>query len=343
MYKLNSAVWEITLRCNINCLHCGSSADTNKRNNELTTDEALDLIEQLADLGCKRVVLSGGEPFLRPDWAVLALRIRDLGMDLSFISNGYIVDDDLIDVLKVLGPNSVGISVDGCCAATHDYIRGKDGVFDRCINALNKLSKAGIYTCAVTTVHKKNINELDQILDILIENGVNSWQVQIATPQGRMPMDLAVNADDFYNLAKFIAEKRQKYKNIIRIVEADCLGYYSTFSKDLNFVTWTGCKAGMNVLGIESDGAIKGCLSLHGDEFIEGNVRETSLADIWNDKNKFKLNRRFSPSMLKGICKDCKWGSLCRGGCSEKAISYTRTTHQSPFCLYNYEKEKGII
>ena len=96
-------------------------------------------------------------------------------------------------------------------------------------------------------------------------------------------------------------------------------------------------------MGIESDGIIKGCLSLHGDEFVEGNIRERSLAKIWNDKNSFKYNRRFEPSMLKGICKDCKWGSICRGGCSEKSVSYTGELHNSPFCLYHYEKEKGII
>jgi len=148
MYRLDSAVWEITLKCNINCLHCGSSANSNKRINELSTDEALDLIEQLADIGCKRVVLSGGEPFLRKDWAVLALRIRDLGMNVTFISNGYVVNDDTVDLLKVINPSGVGISLDGGCAETHDYIRGKKGVFDRAVSALNKLSKAGGYVCS---------------------------------------------------------------------------------------------------------------------------------------------------------------------------------------------------
>jgi len=342
MYKLDSAVWEITLKCNIHCLHCGSSADTNKRCNELSTDEALDLIEQLADLGCKRVVLSGGEPFLRKDWAVLALRIRDLGMNVTFISNGYVVNEDIVDILKVIQPSGIGFSLDGGCAETHDYIRGKKGVFERCIRALNLTSKAGFYSSAVTSIHKKNISELDQILNILIDNGVRAWQIQTATPQGRMPRELALDEDEFYSLAKYIAETRKKYKNIIDIYEADCIGYYSILSKDLYYTEWRGCQAGMRVLGIESDGTIKGCLSLHGDEFIEGNIRERSLADIWNDKNNFKLNRRFSPDKLKGICQKCKWGSICRGGCSEKATSYTGSRFESPYCLYQYEKAHGI-
>ena len=114
MYDLNIAVWEITLKCNIHCLHCGSSADTNVRPKELTTDEALELIEQLAELECKRVVLSGGEPFLRQDWAVLAMRIKELGMKVSFISNGYVVNEDIVDLLKIIQPVGVSFSLDGC-------------------------------------------------------------------------------------------------------------------------------------------------------------------------------------------------------------------------------------
>ena len=343
MYKLDTAVWEITLMCNIHCLHCGSSADIHKRNNELSTDEALDLIEQLAELGCRRVVLSGGEPFLRKDWAVLSLRIRDLGMDVTYISNGYVVDNDVVDLLKIIEPSGVGFSLDGGCAETHDYIRGKSGVFDRCINALYLTSKAGLYSSAVTSIHKKNIGELDQIFELLLNNGVRAWQLQTATPQGRMPRDLALDEDEFYHLAEYIADKRRNYHNIIDIYEADCIGYYSVLSKDLYYKKWRGCQAGMQAMGIESDGTIKGCLSLHGDEFIEGNIRERSLADIWNDKNKFRLNRRFSPDNLSGICKNCKWGSVCRGGCAEKAKSYTGSRFESPFCLYQYEKEHNII
>ena len=342
MYKLDTVVWEITLKCNIHCLHCGSSAENVTRNNELSTDEALNLIEQLSDLGCKRVVLSGGEPFLRKDWATLALRVRDLGMNVSFISNGYVVNDDIIDILKVIQPNGISFSLDGGCAETHDYIRGKNGVFERCLNALDKTTKAGLYSSAVTSVHKKNINELDKILNILLVRNVCAWQVQTATPQGRMPKELALNEEEYYSLAKFIAEKRKRYNNIIKIYEADCIGYYSVLSKDLFCKNWRGCQAGLQVMGIESDGTVKGCLSIHGEPYVEGNIREQSLKEIWESKENFKFNRRFSPDKLKGMCKSCKWGAICRGGCTEKAVTCTGSPYESPYCLYNYEKNHEI-
>jgi len=338
MYKLDTVVWEITLQCNIHCLHCGSSADYNTRNNELSTNEAIDLIEQIADLGCKRVVLSGGEPFLRQDWATLSLRIKDLGMHVSYISNGYIINDDIVDLLKIIQPVGISFSLDGSNADTHDYIRGKKGVFERCISALKKTTNAGLYSSAVTSVHKKNINELEGILEILLENGVCAWQVQTATPQGRMPQELALNDDEYYKLAAFISENRKKYNNLIKIYDADCIGYYSSKLDGLYNKNWKGCQAGLQVLGIESDGTVKGCLSLHGEPFIEGNIREKSLSEIWNSKCGFEYNRRFSPKFLKGICKDCKWGAICRGGCTEKAVTCTGSPYESPYCLYNYEK-----
>ncbi len=342
MYQLETAVWEITLRCNINCLHCGSSADTNTRPKELTTFEALDLIEQLSELGCKRIVLSGGEPFLRRDWATLALRIRDLGMNVSFISNGVVVNDDIIDQLCVIDPVGISFSLDGGCAQTHDYVRGKSGVFERCIRALKRTSERGLYSSAVTSVHKKNLAELPQILNLLIENGVCAWQIQTATPQGRMPKELALNDEEYYKIAEFVAENKEKYKHLIRIMEADCVGYYSKLSPKLHCKSWIGCQAGLRVIGIESDGAIKGCLSLHGEDYIEGRIRETSLHDIWTNKNNFKYNRRFSPDMLEGICKGCKWGAICRGGCTEKAQTFTGTPYGSPFCLYRMEKNVNV-
>lgn len=343
MYKLDTAVWEITLKCNIHCLHCGSSADIHKRPKELTTAEALDLIEQLADINCGRVVLSGGEPFLRKDWATLAMRATDLGMLVSFISNGYVVNEDVVDVLRVIQPAGISFSLDGGCEETHDYIRGKKGVFKRCVRALNLTSKAGLYSSAVTSVHKKNLNELDDILKILLDNGVCAWQIQTATPQGRMPRELAMNEDEYYELAKFVVRAREEYGNLIRILPADCIGYYSTLDKNFERGAWRGCGAGMNTIGIESDGGIKGCLSLHGEEFIEGNIRKQTLKEIWESKDNFKYNRRFSPDQLQGICKDCKYGPVCKGGCSEKSMSFTGTRYGSPYCLYNYEKNHGII
>ena len=342
MYKIRNVVWEITLSCNINCLHCGSNANINKRPKELTTGEALDLIEQLADLGCERVVLSGGEPFMRKDWPALAQRITHFGITCNAISNGFIVNDDVIDLLKESGISYLGFSLDGANAETHDYIRGHQGVYDHLMWVFDRLKQRGFKVSVVSTIHKGNIDQLEGIRDILLDHSVDVWQIQTANIRGRMPKEWAITDKDFYRVAKFVADNKKAYEDLIMITEADCTGYFSKLTPFMGIKHWTGCSAGINTIGIESDGSIKGCLSMQEESYIEGNIREKSLKEIWTNPDGFKYNRRFELSDLKGICADCKYGSVCRGGCSEKAKSYTGELHHQPFCLYDMEK-KGIV
>ena len=342
MYKPKDAVWEITLRCNINCLHCGSNADIHERPAELSTGEAFSLIEQLADLGCERVVLSGGEPFMRKDWSALAQRIISFGMKCNMISNGYMVNDDIIDLLKASGINYLGFSLDGATASTHDYIRGKEGVFNHLMWVFDRLKEEGFKVAVVSTLHKGNLHEIEGIKQVLLDHGVDIWQIQTANIRGRMPKEWAINDKDYYSVAEFIAKNRPRYKNILDITEADCTGYFSKLTPFMGIKHWTGCSAGLTTIGIESDGSIKGCLSMQEKSYIEGNIREKSLKEIWENPDGFKYNRRFELSDLGGICAECKYGAICRGGCSEKAKSYTGQLHNQPFCLYDMEK-KGLV
>ncbi len=342
MYKIKNVVWEITLSCNINCLHCGSNADINKRPQELSTGEAFGLIEQLADLGTERIILSGGEPFMRRDWSALAQRIINLGMTCNIISNGYVVNNDTIDLLKAVGINYLGFSLDGATAKTHDYIRGKEGVFEHLMWVFKTLKANGFKIAVVSTIHKGNIHELDGIKNVLLDYGVDVWQIQTANIRGRMPKEWAITDKDFYHVAQFIADNRNRYYDILKITEADCTGYFSKLTPFMGIPKWNGCSAGINTIGIESDGTIKGCLSMQHDSYREGNIREKSLKEIWTNPDGFKYNRRFELSDLGGICADCKYGAICRGGCSEKAMSYTGQLHNQPFCLYDMEK-KGLV
>ncbi|MFX1511492.1 MAG: radical SAM protein, partial [Promethearchaeota archaeon] len=107
-FQLDCAIWEFTLQCNLRCSHCGSSAGQ-ARQDELTTDECFRLCEELAQLGCKEVAIMGGEPFLRNDWIEVSQSIKDLGMRLSFVSNGLLIEHALPELAE-LNPQVVGIS-----------------------------------------------------------------------------------------------------------------------------------------------------------------------------------------------------------------------------------------
>jgi len=334
MYKLELALWEITSKCNLKCTHCINNSGMHSDESDLTTQEGLSLIEQLHELGCKNVVLSGGEPFLRKDWSIFAQKIQSLGMGLHFMTNGTVINDDDFDILMNLQNIGISFSLDGAVAETHDAFRGQKGAFDRLLIALDKAVKYKINTSVSSTITKKNFHEIENIINLLIKHGVKYYQIQLGKLQGRMPEDIVLNEREYYSLAEQIVKLRKKYANKINIVEADCIGYYSKLSPHLEIKTWTGCQCGINIVCIDSEGNIKGCPHRHDSE---GNFVKSSLKDIWCDYTKFAYNRRFEPDNLIGYCRQCKYGNLCRGGCAVNTRSARGTEKETPYCLYKIE------
>lgn len=330
------AVWEITLACNLNCIHCGSAAGR-KRPDELSLQESLQLLEDLKEIGCKGVALMGGEPLLRPDWHLLAERVKDLDMALSIITNGWLANDDrTTERLVVLSPECMTVSLDGGESSVHDMIRGVKGSFDRATAAIERYAGLGFPTTAITTVHKLNISQLTKIREFLLGKGV-AWQIQIATPFGRLERKHVLTPEEYYSVALFIAATRKKYGRDMLVAGAHDMGYYSSVLPDLQVRGWHGCQAGITTLGIQSNGNILGCLAL-GDDFIEANIRTTPLNEIWNDDSSFSYARHVKKSDIRGHCARCAYRSHCKGGCSAVSYSMTGLLHQDPFCLHHIEQ-----
>ena len=339
-YQLNKVVWEITWKCNANCIHCGSDCISQEKEYQLTTAECLDIVADLGVLGAKYIFLSGGDPLCRKDFPTIAAAIKNLGMNVGFISNAIGLNEDTIKLIKAINPIVFGISIDAADAWMHDYIRGHKGCFEHLVWAIKELRKNNIETSVVTTLHKLNYSQLPKIRDLLLELGVELWQIQYADFIGRMPHEAMITEAQYWAMAEFMLETRQKYKGRLNPKGCDVTGYMSDFAKAVQGCDWYGCQAGIKGLGICSDGTIRGCLSQQMDQFIEGNVRETSLVDLWNDPNKFQYNRHFDCSMLGGYCKDCLYGAICKGGCALASSCRSQDGKRcNPYCLYKIEKE----
>ncbi|MFX1451243.1 MAG: radical SAM protein [Promethearchaeota archaeon] len=335
-YQLECAIWEFTLKCNLNCSHCGSSAGK-ARPNELTTKECFKLCEELAELGCNEVALMGGEPFLRKDWLSVAQCIKDLGMNLNFVSNGIIIDQ-YIDKISRIEPQVIGISIDGM-QKNHDIIRG-EGTWNKSIKAIELLKEKGIQTTIITTISKINFGDLPLIKDFIYKKGIN-WQIQTAMPFGNFKKEQMITKEQFYEAAKFIANIRKKNAfDDLPVIGAHCFGY---FSEIYPVSEWDGCWAGISSIGITSDGGIVGCLSMGNDRFIEGNVRKKSLIDIWENPDNFAYNRKFDESKLGSNCKDCEFGVKCKGGCNSVSYTLTKKFHNNPYCFRSIEKRISSV
>ena len=331
-------VWEITLGCNLKCIHCGSSAGK-ARDDELTTEEALQLCNDLKGIDCKGVALMGGEPLLRRDWPLIAKEVHDLGMDLSIITNGWLACDSKVTKhMRDLSPECVAVSLDGGQASVHDKIRGVPGSFDRARLAIEHFVSLGLPTSVITTVHKLNLRELKRIRRLLVGKGI-AWQIQMATPFGRLTRDYVLSKEEYYSVAMFIISTRKLYsKKKLLIAGAHDMGYYSNILPEPQVLPWRGCQAGISTLGIQSNGNILGCLALP-DSFIEGNIRSKPLSDIWYSPKSFCYSRYVKQKDLGGACVSCDFRKYCKGGCCAVSYSMGGGLHRDPYCLRVIEKE----
>ena len=331
-YQLRSCVWEITLACCFSCNYCGSRAGK-ARENELTTEECLKVAEQLADIGCHRVSLIGGEVFMITDWKVISKSLTDRNVKVSIITNGYTFSDDIVVDIKSCNIESIAISLDGP-EAVHDKYR-QVGSFQRALKAIDKLTENNIPVSVISTLHSKNIECLDEMFEILKTKGIFAWQLQACSPMGNASKgDLSTDID-FRRVISFV--ETHIHNPYFAVGVADNIGYYTASEgfirgKTSGRAVFMGCRAGLTNIGIDSVGNVRGCESMYDNAFIEGNLREKSLCEIWNDPDSFAYNRKFTLDQLAGKCKGCEYGSWCAGGCRSYNFFTHREMYESVFC-----------
>ncbi len=339
-FRPENVVWEITFACNMQCIHCGTSAGK-RRPDELTTDEALNLVDELADLGCKSLTISGGEPLLRKDWRELAARAKEREITTYLITNGFAVSPAVADDFLRLGFKRIGVSIDGT-EEVHNYIRQRPDSFAKCLRTIDIMHDKGVEYCVVTQVSNANLGELDAMYEMLLEHGCTGWRIQMTTTTGRMKdhANMVLSLDNYERLIDKLIELKKRGKMLIDVGEN--IGYYGCKGSDLfDGMPYFGCYAGLRVAGIESNGDVKGCLSMP-EQFVEGNIRDSSFTEIWNKPNGFAYNRQFTKETASGACHDCRYLPLCRGGCATTSVSQSGCRADNPFCMYQIELKNGI-
>jgi len=342
------ALWEITARCDLRCDHCLVDAGA-AREDELTTDEALGVVDQLAELGVKAVSLTGGEPLLREDWPLLARRVRERGMILRLSANGHLLDDRALALLVELGCDRFAVSVDGM-EATHDRVRhgpagarGR-GSFQRVVAALERLRPTPIISNAITAVGSHNLGELPAIHALLKRLGVAEWMVQLAHRTGRLrspgsgegaakPLDPA----QLPELEAFLVGAARD--PVLRPFAHNSIGYMGPSEPILRSSGrrpparfWTGCRCGVASVGIAPDGGVKGCANQIGAPFVVGNVRRERLRAIWEDRARWHWLHP-APEAMGPSCRGCTLAGICQAGCTALAFGATGHLFDNPYCL----------
>jgi radical SAM protein with 4Fe4S-binding SPASM domain len=335
-YTPQAAALEVTLRCDMSCLHCGSDASRKDRPDALSFEDWCGVVDELKKLGVPHCTLSGGEPFLYPRWRDLVAYIRGRGLGVNFISNGWNITEDDMRFMKSAGVEHIGVSLDGD-EAMHDYIRCKPGSFAKVVRLFDWSRAFGVPVYPATSINKLNFGVREKVLEVVLDHGVRAWQVQIVNSFGRagkLRGKMLLDPEQFIVLCDDVLRWQKAYGPGLRIMPADSLGYCHPVTDAMlgDDYEWQGCNAGMYVVGIQADGTVLGCLSLQDKAFSAGNVKERPLSEIWNDEKSFPYTRSHDPAKLGGACKSCGKAAVCKAGCLGMAFSVSGSIGDNPYC-----------
>jgi len=314
-HDLQDLFWECTLTCNAACKHCGSNAERKKYDGELSTDEIVKAFAQIAKaMSASKILINvtGGEPLLRKDLCEVMSYASSLGFHWGMTSNGMLFNDEIIDKLKNANMETISISIDGI-GKTHDEFRGVAGSYEKILENIEKLKKAKfVKHLQVTTIfHKGNFAELEQLYDMVSRLGLDSWRVGIIDPigRGRKNEDLLLDGIEIIQLLDFIKRKNKKGK--LRIAYA-CPGFLGLDYEKTVRGYYFYCRTGINVASILHNGDLFVCPNVERrPEFIQGNIRIDSFADVWN--NKYTQYRTLNRTRCD-YCEKCEQWEYCLGG-----------------------------
>ncbi len=332
-------VWELTLRCDLACHHCSSRAGR-PRSDELTTAEAVALVDQLADLGTLQVTLIGGEAYLHEGWTEVVRAVRARGMECTMVTGGRGMSAERARQASDAGLQSVSVSIDGT-EATHDALRALKGSHAAALAAMENLADAGVQVSGNTQVGRANRRELASIFGTLRDHGAHSWQIQVTVAGGRAADDPAILLEPYQLLEVMPSLARLKPAADaadVRLWPGNNLGYYGPYEAllrgDVPGMRKGSCPAGRTVLGVESNGALKGCPSLPSAAYVGGSVRDHAVKDVWERTEPLAFTRDHDArrAELYGYCGSCYYADDCLGGCSWTAHSLLGKRGDNPYC-----------
>ncbi len=345
-------VWELTLRCDQPCAHCGSRAG-HSRPRELDTAECLRVADQIAALGAREVTLIGGEAYLRADLYPIIERLVSAGVVVTMQTGGRAMTATRARHLKDAGIYAIGVSIDGP-EDTHDTLRGNAGSWQAAIRALDHCRDVGITTTSNCQVNALTWNRLPETAAFLRDHGVRSWRAQLTVPMGNaadhpewiLAPSRVVDVIDALAAIQVDAAQNPRPHELphpqrtFDVQIGNNLGYFGPHEELLRShpggrsVHWGGCSAGIGVMSIESDGTIKACPSLPTAPYAAGNVLELTLADVWREAPAMRFARDRDGSDLWGFCKTCYYADICQAGCNFTTHSTFGRRGNNPWCYH---------
>lgn len=333
-------VWNMTRACNLHCIHCYAQAKSEADNDELTTQEAKQLIDDLKDFGVPVLLFSGGEPLLRKDIFELGKYAASRGIRTAVSTNGTLITSDTAQKLKDAGFGYIGISLDGM-KPVNDKFRGVNGAFDSTLQGIANCRDAGLKTGIRFTITKYNYNDVPSIINLTCDNKISRicFYHLVYSGRGSKLMEEALGKEQVRNLMTYIFQRTEdliQKGSPVEILTVDNHAdgpYLYMHLKKKNSPT---AETAGNLLGLNGGNAsgigiacVDNIGEVHPDQFWRhhsfGNVRKRKFGDIWLDTNsQLMAGLKGRKDLLKGNCSksNCKWIEMCNGNFRARAEAF---------------------
>jgi radical SAM protein with 4Fe4S-binding SPASM domain len=325
--------YSITTKCNLKCKHCYSSSVEQAAPDELSTEEAFHLVDDLSRWGIGLLIIDGGEPLCREDLLDIVRYASSKGIRTTIGSNGTLIDEAMARKMIDAGVMAVAISVDGADAATHDSFRGVNGAFEQTLKGIEACRNAGLPFQLNMVVRKDNLSQLDDMLRLVIDLGANAAEVFDLVAAGRAKDEcqgLVLSLEERKFAMERLAEAQEDYPVLIRVPGCPM---YPLILQERNIKPkhfpaemlrripyyGRGCAAGMpkGYVMVLYNGEVNPCMLL---QVNLGNIREQSIMSIWEDSP--ILTELRNRDLLKGDCGVCNYKMTC-SGCRGRAYEAT--------------------
>ena len=352
-------VWNLTRRCNLYCEHCYAGADLDAAPGELTTTEGKQLLDELADYGAPVVLFSGGEPLVRDDLETLVAHAADAGIRPVLSTNGTLVTPERAAALRDAGLKYAGVSVDGM-PECNDAFRGEEGAFDAAVRGIETFLDAGVKTGLRYTITEKNAADMESVVDLLSEVGVDRFCFYHLDYGGRggeiADADLSPTARR--EAVERLCELTLSYHDAGEEIETLLVGNYCDAAFLVEYArdrfgepTAAAVRRYLEVNGGDPTGERVADIDYQGNVHLTqfwqgyslGNVRDRPFGAIWEDESNPLVSKlRERESHLTGTCATCRHRDICRGGSRLRALSAEGDVFApDPQCYLTSEERLG--
>jgi len=340
--NLRLVAWEVTRSCNLACVHCRAAAQDRPYENELSTRECLEFLDEIATFASPIIILTGGEPLLRPDIFEIAAYGNQKGFRMTMAVNGTLLTPEIAGKMLDAGIQRISISIDGASASSHDEFRKVKGAFDGALRGISHARQAGLDFQINTTITHQNLHELKAVQELAVSLGAVAHHIFLLVPMGR-GRDIAeqsISAEQYEQALNWFYEQKE---HVPLQLKATCAPHYYRIlrqrakaeGKDVDFHTFgldamtRGCLGGVGFAFVSHIGQVQPCGYL---ELDCGNIREKSFKDIWKESTIFEDLRNFKK--YEGKCGRCQYIRVC-GGCRARAYEATGNyLAEEPLCLF---------